>query len=177
MKLKMILAMSLVWTGGATFSGWASPARETDVQRIENGAQVYQEILEEINKKDDAAPSPVFSSSPVAAPAQDENKTELQRFVNEIRFEIQESAEFPTQLKGHGLKATVVVEFQLNPDGTLKTVNVASNGLEAKPEFQSGAVNAVRRAVEFFPPVPRTVNADGVKFKVPIIFEDVSTET
>lgn len=136
----------------------------TDVEKMENAAKVYQEILESINNTTETIPK-------IEAPTRSGAPQEAQRFLSEIRFEIQESIEYPAELRGKGLRAKVLVEFWLNPDGTLKEVAVRDRTPGLEPAFETGALNAVRRAVEFFPPLPNGFNAE-VKFKVPIIFED-----
>lgn len=145
---------------------------EREAAKMENAAKVYQEILESINEENEGVQLAVPKTSSFAAPRLNTASKEVRQFFDEVRFEIGESVEFPAQLKGTGQKAIVVVEFQLDVDGALRSVAVCGEDRGLNPAFEQGAVNAVRRAVEFFPPVPREIDPQQVKFKIPIIFED-----
>lgn len=144
--------------------------------RLENAASVYQEILASINQEEEIQ----FNRQIVSAPAarlkpkmQASKNSETEEFIDELRFEIQESVEFPEDLKGNGYQAVVVVEFDLKPDGTIKSLRAWGKEGEALSVFEDLAIEAVKKASVFFPLVPQTIDVEGMRFKIPILFQEV----
>ncbi len=138
--------------------------------RLANAKSVYHEILKSLNQEGTyfIAPAPQRKPQSLASI----KKQETQSFVEEIRFEIQESIQFPHSLKGTGYQATVVVEFALNFDGTVRDVKARIRSGRSIRAFELGAIDAVKRASEFFPLIPKQVNVQKLKFKIPIIFQE-----
>jgi TonB family protein len=121
-----------------------------------------------------AAQIPTLSekiASPTKPPLSVEEET--RQFVEEIRFEIQEFVEFPDSLKGKGYQATVLIEFGLNPDGTIRDLKVQAKEGQAQALFEARALLAVQKASRFFPLVPEQVDVQTLTFKIPIIFQEV----
>jgi len=138
-------------------------------ERIDNAISVYQEILANINQEEQLRIQKGRSLAPVAA----SRKSEIQEFIDEIRFEIQESIQYPPALEGKGYRAIVYVEFELNRDGTIRSLRARGKNGEALSVFEAGAETAVKRAVQFFPIIPTKLNVNNMRFKIPIIFEEV----
>lgn len=144
--------------------------------RMANAQSIYQDILATLNE-DGSLHFPTQTPKRVSPPAPKQIvksvQSETKEFVDEIRFEIQESVEFPSSLKGKGYRAKVLVEFGLNWDGTLRDLSAKGEQGPALGIFESRALNAVRKAARFFPDVPARVDIKSLKIKIPIIFEEV----
>ena len=160
----LFLGMIVAANGSA-----ATPTENQEPQRIDNAISIYQEILANINQEEQLKIQKSRAIAPVAA----STKSDVQDFIDEIRFEIQESIQYPPSLEGKGYRAIVFVELELNRDGTIRSLRAQGRKGEALSIFEAGAETAVKRAVQFFPIVPNELNVNSLRFKIPIIFEEV----
>ena len=145
--------------------------------RLSNATSVYHEILASLNEHNEIGSAQIPTLSEKIVPASPIKPTlsieeETRQFVEEIRFEIQEFVAFPDSLKGKGYQATVLVEFGLNADGTIRDLKVNAKEGAALALFEARALLAVQKASRFFPLVPEQVDVSTLTFRIPIIFEE-----
>lgn len=146
-------------------------AADDRAMQMANATSVYQEILANLNQPS-YAPVKKSSKAPEKKEVAQNLEKETQQFVDEIRFEIQEFVKFPDSLRGKGYQATVLVEFGLNTDGTIRDLKVNAKEGQAKALFEARALLAVQKASRYFPLVPDRVNVTTLTFKIPIIFQE-----
>ena len=93
-------------------------------------------------------------------------------YCNRIRTLIENNAKLPENLKRTEVTDVVKIEITLNREGKLikDTPKILDYAVSRYPELNQAALEAVRIASSYFPPIPERYKKDEITFELPIKF-------
>lgn len=80
------------------------------------------------------------------------------------------SISYPERPRGRMVEGSVLINFRVSRDGSLRSAETGSGDRSGGPEFEAAAIEAVKRASDHFPPFPEGLRRKEILFTLPVSF-------